>query len=107
MTVDDYFNTPETVKPMELAFGVLRAADAPTPRHQSAVAHLFVALNTHVRERQCPNFQDLSMTSSRICSRPMPTLLVPQRRDRVQPRRAPGRWQLTSSPEPSLPIVYR
>jgi hypothetical protein len=28
MTVDDYFNTPETVKPMELVFGALRVADA-------------------------------------------------------------------------------
>jgi Uma2 family endonuclease len=52
MTVDDYFNTPETVKPMELIFGALRVAEAPTPRHQSAVADLFVALDTHVRQRQ-------------------------------------------------------
>lgn len=51
MTVDDYFRTPETVKPMELAFGVLRVADAPSPRHQSAVAALFRALDAHVRAR--------------------------------------------------------
>lgn len=52
MTVDEYFKTPETVKPMELAFGVLRVADSPTPRHQSAVAELFLALDAHVRARR-------------------------------------------------------
>jgi len=50
MTVDDYFaKTPETVKPMELAYGVLRAAESPTPRHQSAVLQLLLALDAHVR----------------------------------------------------------
>jgi len=52
MTVDEYFNTPETVKPMELIFGALRGADSPTPRHQSAVADLFLSLNAHVRARR-------------------------------------------------------
>ena len=53
MTVDDYFNkTPETVKPMELVYGLLRAADSPTARHQSAVLQLLLALNTHVEERK-------------------------------------------------------
>ena len=51
MTVDDYFRTPVTVLPTELVFGVLRAAEAPTPRHQSAVGALFLALDRHVRER--------------------------------------------------------
>jgi len=52
MTVDDYFATPETLMPAELAFGVLRVAEAATPRHQSAVAQLFLALDTHVRSGQ-------------------------------------------------------
>jgi len=52
MTVDEYFRTPETVYPMELARGVLRVADAPSPRHQSAVAGLFRCLDAHVRARQ-------------------------------------------------------
>ena len=52
MTVQDYFATPETVSPAELAFGVLRVAEAPTPRHQSAVAQLFLALDAHVRSGQ-------------------------------------------------------
>ena len=49
MTVDEYFRTPETVKPMELVFGALRVADSPSPVHQSAVADLFRALDEHVR----------------------------------------------------------
>jgi len=52
MTLDQYLRTPETVLPAELAYGALRVADAPTPRHQSAVAQLFVALRTHVLERE-------------------------------------------------------
>jgi len=49
MTLDEYFRTPETVLPAELAFGALHVADAPSPRHQSAVARLFRALDDHVR----------------------------------------------------------
>jgi Uma2 family endonuclease len=52
MTVDEYFKTPETVMPMELVFGAMRVAESPTPRHQSAVRHLLLALNAHVEERQ-------------------------------------------------------
>lgn len=52
MTVDDYFKTPETLTPMELIYGALRVADAPSARHQSAVGDLFLSLNTHVRARR-------------------------------------------------------
>jgi Uma2 family endonuclease len=52
MRVDDYFNTPETLTPTELVFGAMRASDAPTPMHQSAVLHLCLALDHHVRQRQ-------------------------------------------------------
>lgn len=51
MTVEEYFHTPETVLPAELRFGALHVADAPAPRHQSAVANLFRALDRHVTER--------------------------------------------------------
>lgn len=49
MTVDEYLRTPETVRPMELAYGVLRVADAPSPRHQSVVLALCLALDRHTR----------------------------------------------------------
>lgn len=51
MTTADYFHTPETVLPAELAFGIMHVADAPTPRHQSAVFDLALALERHVGER--------------------------------------------------------
>ena len=52
MTVDDYFNkTPETVKPAELAYGILRAAESPTARHQSAVLQFLLTLDAYVRAR--------------------------------------------------------
>jgi Uma2 family endonuclease len=52
MTVDEYFRTPERLAPAELVFGVLRLADSPAPRHQSAVAKLYLALQAHVRKRR-------------------------------------------------------
>jgi Uma2 family endonuclease len=52
MTLDEYFRTPETVRPTELIYGAMRVADAPTPRHQSAVLQLVKALDAHVRTRQ-------------------------------------------------------
>ena len=51
MTIDEYLRTPETVVPAELRFGVLRVAESPTPRHQSAVARIFRALDGYVGAR--------------------------------------------------------
>lgn len=51
MTTEEYFRTPEALAPTELAFGVLRVADSPTPRHQALVFQLALALERHVRER--------------------------------------------------------
>jgi Uma2 family endonuclease len=51
MTVDEYFTkTPESAKPMELVFGLLRAAESPTVRHQQAVLRIAIALNAHALE---------------------------------------------------------
>jgi Uma2 family endonuclease len=52
MTTEEYLKTPETVLPQELIYGVIRAAEAPLPRHQAAVADFFRALDAHVGERQ-------------------------------------------------------
>lgn len=51
MTIEEYYATPETVWPTELAYGVMHVREAPAARHQSAVLQLVVALDAHVRER--------------------------------------------------------
>lgn len=52
MTTAQYLQTSETVLPRELAFGVLRVADAPRTPHQRAVFRLARDLAEHVeRER--------------------------------------------------------
>jgi Uma2 family endonuclease len=52
MTTLEYLNTPETVLPRELAYGVLRVAEAPTLFHQRVVRDVTVALHTFVREHR-------------------------------------------------------
>lgn len=52
MTTLEYFRTPETVLPRELAYGVLRVADAPSVPHQRVIGALFLALAPFVRDRQ-------------------------------------------------------
>lgn len=52
MTTVEYLQTPETVLPRELAFGVLRVADSPVVRHQRVVRDLTIALAAFTRERQ-------------------------------------------------------
>ena len=51
MTTHEYFKTPETVLPRELAFGALRVADAPRTPHQRVVLELLLALAPLVRAR--------------------------------------------------------
>ena len=51
MTTAEYFQTPETVLPRELAYGVPRVADAPTTWHQRVVLDFALALAPFVRER--------------------------------------------------------
>ena len=52
MTTIEYLQTPETVLPRELAFGVLRVADSPVVRHQRVVRDLTVALTAFTREHR-------------------------------------------------------
>jgi Uma2 family endonuclease len=51
MTSLEYFNTPESLLPTELAFGTLLVRDSPSTAHQGAVGSFFVALREHVRAR--------------------------------------------------------
>jgi Uma2 family endonuclease len=52
MTTMEYLQTPETVLPRELAFGVMRVADSPVVRHQRVVRDLTIALTAFARERR-------------------------------------------------------
>jgi len=52
MTTVEYLETPETVEPRELAYGVLRVAESPTLLHQRVVRDVTVALHTYVREHR-------------------------------------------------------
>ena len=52
MTTFEYLQTPETVQPSELTFGVLRVAESPGVGHQRVVRDLTIALTAFTRERQ-------------------------------------------------------
>jgi Uma2 family endonuclease len=49
MTIDEYFKMPETNRPEELIYGVVREPPAPTYGHQRKVVRLTTLLDTHVR----------------------------------------------------------
>jgi Uma2 family endonuclease len=49
LTVHRYFEEPESSRPMELIYGVVREPPAPFLRHQGVVTRLASALNEHVR----------------------------------------------------------
>lgn len=48
LSTDEYLRTPETTKPQELVWGMVREAAAPTPRHQEAVGDFFYHLRLHM-----------------------------------------------------------
>lgn len=47
MTLQEYFETPESVLPQELTLGAMRVADAPFVSHQRVVLRLALALQAH------------------------------------------------------------
>jgi Uma2 family endonuclease len=51
MTTLEYLRTPETVLPVELAYGVLRVAESPSASHQRVVGQLYLTMAPFVRER--------------------------------------------------------
>ena len=75
MTTDEYLNTPETLVPTELVYGVLRVADSPLAPHQAAVLDLMLALVQHVREHQL----------GEMWVSPLDIILDPERHLIVQP----------------------
>ncbi len=50
MTLQEYFNTPETVLPQELIDGVVCFADAPFVNHQRVLLKLAMAMIDHVQQ---------------------------------------------------------
>ena len=52
MTTAEYLQTPETVLPRELAFGVMRVAESPVVMHQRVVRDLTIALTNFTREQR-------------------------------------------------------
>lgn len=51
ITTDDYFRMPETNRPAELVYGVVREPPTPFYSHQRVVGQVFLLLRTHVEER--------------------------------------------------------
>lgn len=52
ITLDQYLAGEETMRPQELAYGVLREPPAPGLHHQMVVGRLFVRLERHVNRRR-------------------------------------------------------
>lgn len=50
MTSAEYFDTPESVLPTELAYGARLVRGAPSVPHQSAVGSFYVAMREHVHD---------------------------------------------------------
>ena len=50
-SVGEYLRLPETLRPTELVYGVVREPPAPRYGHQAVVTRLTTLLDTHVRER--------------------------------------------------------
>jgi Uma2 family endonuclease len=75
MTTDEYFQTPETMLPQELVWGMVRNAAAPTPGHQWWVARLLIALTDHVERHRC----------GKVWPSPIDVILDPEQHLVVQP----------------------
>jgi len=51
LTVHEYFEYPETVRPMELVYGFVREPAMPNYQHQRIATRLIVRLGTHVEQQ--------------------------------------------------------
>jgi Uma2 family endonuclease len=52
MSTDDYFRRPETNRPAELTYGVVREPPTPFYGHQHVVGQLFLLLKSHVAKHR-------------------------------------------------------
>ena len=75
LSVEKYFQYPETNRRMELVYGVVREPPAPRWGHQSVVTRLVTLLDTYVRGEQL----------GRICVSPLDVILDAERALVVQP----------------------
>jgi Uma2 family endonuclease len=75
MNALEYYATPESVLPTELAFGALHVRDSPSFLHQEAVGSFFVALREHARANAL----------GRVCIAPLDVVLDEVRALIVQP----------------------
>jgi hypothetical protein len=48
MRTNDYFHTPETLRPQELVYGFVREAAAPSAVHQRVVGAMYSSLWQHL-----------------------------------------------------------
>lgn len=75
LTVEQYFRGPETLRPMELVYGVVREPPAPRFGHQSVVTTMTYLLEQHVR----------SQGLGKVCVSPIDVVLDSERALVVQP----------------------
>jgi Uma2 family endonuclease len=75
ITTYDYLRTPESNRPAELVYGVVREPPAPYYGHQRAVGQLFQQLRLHVQERRL----------GEVCVSPMDVVLDEEAGLIVQP----------------------
>jgi Uma2 family endonuclease len=75
LRVHEYFRQPETMRPMELVYGVVREPPAPGYGHQAVVTRLTELLNAHVKEHG----------RGRVCVSPMDVVLDSKEALVVQP----------------------
>lgn len=85
MSTDEYLRTPETTKPQELVWGMVRDAAAPTPRHQEAVGDFFFHLRLHMANGTAGGESRPARRIGRVWMAPVDVVLDPMAGLVVQP----------------------
>ena len=85
MSTDEYCRTPETTKPQELVWGMVREAAAPTPRHQQAVGDFFFHLRLHLAGADGGDESGPARRLGRVWMAPIDVVLDPMAALVVQP----------------------